>query len=138
MTSHPFDFVEVLDRARKAEASLSDSTKSRKLLESSTHKQLSDMTQKLTEAQTLAHKSEREMISLREGVGSLREMHKREVGAVKGELVRVVEAQRRGLEEAVSVGFPVGRRGLEVRADEGWVCQAMKRSILQNQLQAQK
>ncbi|WWD17638.1 hypothetical protein CI109_102079 [Kwoniella shandongensis] len=91
---------EVLERARTAEAALSQHQSTRKNLEQSTKKSLQHMTAQLTEAQAGQAKAERECSSLRESVKSLRDVWAREVKSVKEEWKRGEEKGRREREEA--------------------------------------
>ena len=93
---------EVLERARTAESSVQTHVKDRKALETSTSKSLAEMTLKLQEAQTLAGKSERESIVLREGFLQYKETHKREMAELREEMQRLAEGTRREMEDAVS------------------------------------
>ena len=93
---------EVLERARTAESSVQTHVKDRKALETSTSKSLAEMTLKLQEAQTLAGKSERESIVLREGFLQYKETHKREMAELRGEMQKLAEGTRSEMEDAVS------------------------------------
>lgn len=128
---------EVLERARTAESSVQTHMKDRKALESSTSKSLAEMTLKLQEAQTLAGKSERESIVLREGFLQYKETHKREMSELRGELGRLVEGTRGDVEEAVSGGRAVrlmthGLKEVDI------IMQTTKRNQLVKALQARK
>ncbi|KAG7530611.1 hypothetical protein FFLO_04913 [Filobasidium floriforme] len=91
---------EVLERARTAESAVQTHLKDRKTLETNTTKSLAEMTAKLQEAQTLATKSEREAVVLREGFAQYKEMQKRELGELRAEMARLVEGTRTEMEEA--------------------------------------
>ena len=94
--------LEVLERARAAESSLSTHVSTRKALELSTKKSLAQMSAQLSEAQNNQARAEREAESLREGVRSLKELWAREMTAVREEWKRGEERGRREREEAVS------------------------------------
>jgi hydroxylamine reductase (hybrid-cluster protein) len=94
--------TEVLERARTAESAVQTHLKDRKTLETNTTKSLAEMTAKLQEAQTLATKSEREAVVLREGFAQYKEMQKREMGELRVEMARLVEGTRAEMDEAVS------------------------------------
>jgi hypothetical protein len=94
--------IEVLERARAAESAVQTHLKDRKTLETNTTKSLAEMTAKLQEAQTLATKSEREAVVLRDGFSQYKEMQKREMGELRVEVARLVEGTRAEMEEAVS------------------------------------
>lgn len=91
---------EVLERARTAETSLKELQQTRKSLEQSTKKQVQEMTQQMDDARVEKTKAERECVSLRDGVKSLRDVWAREVKALE-ELRRKEEEDKREMEEAV-------------------------------------
>lgn len=94
---------EVLERARTAETSLKELQQTRKLLEQSTKKQVQKMTQQMNDARVEKTKAERECVSLRDGVKSLRDVWAREVKALKEEMRRKEEEDKKEMEEAVHV-----------------------------------
>lgn len=94
--------LEVLDRARTAESTLAEHASTRKALEQSTKKSLQQMTTQLKEAQLSQQRSEREAVSLRDSVKSLRDVWAREVRAVREEMKRSEEKGQQEREEAVS------------------------------------
>lgn len=92
---------EVLERARTAETSLKELQQTRKSLEQSTKKQVQEMTQQMNDAIVEKTKAERECVSLRDGVKSLRDVWAREVKALKEEMRRKEEEDKEEMEEAV-------------------------------------
>lgn len=78
----------------------------RKSLEQSTKKQVQQMTAQLQEASISQKQAERECVSLRDGVKSLRDAWAREIKAVKDEWKKGVERERQEREEAVCFPFP--------------------------------
>ncbi|KIR97302.1 hypothetical protein L804_05484 [Cryptococcus deuterogattii 2001/935-1] len=91
---------EVLERARTAETSLKELQQTRKLLEQSTKKQVQEMTQQMNDARVEKTKAERECVSLRDGVKSLRDVWAREVKALTEEMRRKEEEDKKEMEEA--------------------------------------
>lgn len=91
---------EVLERARTAETSLKELQQTRKSLEQSTKKQVQEMTQQMNDARVEKTKAERECVSLRDGVKSLRDVWAREVKTLKEEMRRKEEEDKKEMEEA--------------------------------------
>ncbi|XAO27200.1 hypothetical protein I312_106042 [Cryptococcus bacillisporus CA1280] len=91
---------EVLERARTAETSLKELQQTRKSLEQSTKKQVQEMTQQMNDAIVEKTKAERECVSLRDGVKSLRDVWAREVKALKEEMRRKEGEDKEEIEEA--------------------------------------
>ena len=97
------DFAtEILERARSAEASLTDHLGTKKAFEDSTKKAMTEMTTQLKEAQLAKMKAESESNALRDGVKSLREGWAREVKAIKEEMRSAQEASRKERDDTVS------------------------------------
>ena len=96
-----FAYLEVRERARAAESSVSTHESTRKALELSTKKSLAQMSAQLSESQNNQARAEREAENLREGVRSLKEVWAREMMAVREEWKRGEERGRREREEAV-------------------------------------
>jgi hypothetical protein len=96
--------VDLLERARTAEAGLATHVSTRKALESSTKKALAQMAAQLTDAQSNQARAEREATSLREGVKSLRDVWARDIKSVREEWKKGEEKARAEREEAVGGG----------------------------------
>ncbi|ODN90222.1 hypothetical protein L198_06240 [Cryptococcus wingfieldii CBS 7118] len=90
---------EVLERARTAESAFKEISSTRKTLEQSTKKSLTDMTAQLQEAKMREMKAEREAQSLKDGVQSLKDLWARDVKGVREEMKRAEEAEREKREE---------------------------------------
>lgn len=72
----------------------------RKALEVSTKKSLQQMTTDMNDAKAAHKKADSEVVALRESVRSLREVWGRETKAVRDELRKTVDTQRKEREEA--------------------------------------
>ncbi|OWZ28536.1 hypothetical protein C356_06373 [Cryptococcus neoformans c45] len=91
---------EILERARAAETSLKDLQQTSKSLEQATKKKVQEMTQQMNDARMEKTKAERECVSLRDGLKSLRDVWAREVKALKEEIRRKEEEDKKEVEEA--------------------------------------
>lgn len=91
---------EILERARTAETSLKDLQQTHKSLEQATKKKIQEMKQQMNDARVEKTKAERECVSLRDGVKSLRDVWAREVKALKEEIRRKEEGDKKEMEEA--------------------------------------
>lgn len=78
----------------------------KKSLEQTTKKSLQQMTTQMSDAQAAQHKAERECNSLRDSVKSLRDAWAREVKAVREEVKRNEERNKKEREDAVSCSPP--------------------------------
>lgn len=96
---------EVLERARAAELSDQTQKKERKALDTAHKKTMSDLTNRLAEAEILGSRSEREMIALRDSLKSMKEAWKREAKNLRSETKQYVELMRKEKEQAVSLLF---------------------------------
>lgn len=92
---------EILERARAAETSLKDLQQTSKSLDQATKKKVQEMTQQMNDARMEKTKAERECVSLRDGLKSLRDVWAREVKALKEVIRRKEEEDKKEVEEAV-------------------------------------
>lgn len=91
---------EILERARAAETSLKDLQQTSKSLDQATKKKVQEMTQQMNDARMEKTKAERECVSLRDGLKSLRDVWAREVKALKEVIRRKEEEDKKEVEEA--------------------------------------
>jgi len=92
--------AETLDRAKKAESSLSQHQSTSRTIEQTAKKAVTTMTAQLLDAQASQAKAEREAVSLRDSVKSLRDVWAREIKTVREEWKQGTEKERKDREGA--------------------------------------